>query len=226
MENKTIVREDFNRIALIRDRKWDHNRHYHKYLLKHLDKSIGLSLEIGCGKGEFARALAQRSKRVIGIDLSEKMTAIAKALTPDGNIEYLVEDVMEFDLQKEKYDCIASIATAHHLPMKELMAKAKDALRENGTFLILDLYQEEAIWDYIISAFAIPLNILMMLIKEGRLRVSEEEMNAWREHGKSDKYLTLKQVKAITQEIMPGAVIKRHFYWRYSIVWKKPSHRS
>jgi len=221
MENKALVKADFDKIAMIQEKKWDHNRHYHNYLLKHLGKNLEYALDIGCGKGEFAKALAHRAKKVIGVDLSEQMISMAKADTATDNIEYVLGDVMELELENSKYDCIASIATMHHLPLEEMMRKAKAALKDKGVFMVLDLYQEENILDYLTSAAAIPFNILMMLMIEGRVRPSAEEMNAWREHGKHDRYLTLKQIKAIADQVMPGSKIKRHFYWRYSIIWQK-----
>lgn len=221
MEDKELIRADFDKIALIKDKEWDHNRHYHKYLLKHLDNNIELSIDIGCGKGEFASQLIEKSNKVIGIDLSDEMIKMARNVNTSEKIDYIAADVMEMELENDKYDCIASIATAHHLPMRELMLKAKTALKQHGTFLILDLYYAGNLLDKLIEGLAVPCNIIMMLAIEGRLRPSKEEIDAWREHGKHDRYLTLKEVKELCNEIMPGAKVKRHFYWRYSIVWKK-----
>lgn len=221
MKDKALVKDDFDRIARLADKKWDHNRHYHSYLLKHIGSDMQLSLDIGCGKGEFAILLSQKSQRVVGMDLSEKMLEAARLNAPNDKVKYIQGDIMELELEEGQYDCIASIATAHHLPMRELMEKAKKALRPGGVFMILDLYQEAGLLDKLISAAAVPLNAVMMLAVEGRMRPDQEEMQAWREHGKHDKYLTLREVNALCREVMPGAKVKRHFYWRYSIIWTK-----
>lgn len=221
MEDKDIVKSDFDKIAKLKEKKWDHNRHYHKYLLEHVRDNIGLSLDIGCGKGEFAYLLSQKSKKVTGIDLSAEMINAANENKKNEKIDFLIGDIMDFDIGVEKYDCIASIATVHHLPIREFFIKVKESLKESGVFLVLDLYKAETIADYLITAIAFPINTFKMLIMEGRLKPSLEERIAWGEHGKHDQYLTLRQVRTICKEIIPGSKVKRHFFWRYSIVWKK-----
>ena len=49
--------------------------------------------------------------------------------------------MLQWDFPREKYDCIASIATFHHLPLEVMLQKAKDALKPGGVLLILDLFQ-------------------------------------------------------------------------------------
>ena len=45
-----------------------------------------------------------------------------------------------YDLPAEDFDCIASIATLHHLPLREIMLKMKAALKPEGVLLILWIY--------------------------------------------------------------------------------------
>lgn len=221
MEERDLVKSDFDKIAKLKDKKWDHNRHYHKYLLKHAPDNIRLSLDIGCGKGEFANLLSQKSDKVIGIDLSDEMIKVANGNNKDKKIDFNIGDIMNFDIGINRYDYIASIATIHHLPMKEFLIKVRESLKEKGILLILDIYKAETILDYLFSVIASPVNSIMLLIMEGRLRPSIEERIAWNEHGKHDHYLTLKQIKSICNDIIPGSNVKRHLFWRYSIVWRK-----
>lgn len=128
---------------------------------------------------------------------------------------------MELPFTENQYDCVVSIATVHHLPMERFLANVRDALRPGGTILILDLYKQETLGDYLLSLVASPLNILILLLKTGHLRVTEEERRAWDEHGKHDKYLTIQEIREICNRVLPGAKVKRHLFWRYSLVWKK-----
>ena len=70
-KSMSAIQAEFDRIALHSNSDgWDHNNHYHDFLLKHVPSRCSEALEIGCGTGEFARLLAQRSERVLALDLS------------------------------------------------------------------------------------------------------------------------------------------------------------
>ena len=45
------IQADFDRIALLSSDEWDHNSHYHSFLLKHIPPRCTQALEIGCGTG-------------------------------------------------------------------------------------------------------------------------------------------------------------------------------
>lgn len=222
MEDKKAIIDDFSKIAALSDKKWDHNNHYHKFLCEHIPENCERALDIGCGKGDFSRILAKRSKYVEGIDLTPEMIRSSKELSKDfKNIEYKVEDVMEHEFSENKYDCIVSIATMHHLPLEKILIKIKNSLKPNGVFMILDLYEQKNFGERISNIAVVPVNIIAMLIKTRKLRASEEERKAWEEHSKNDKYMTIKEIEEIASRILPGVKIRRHFFWRYSLVWEK-----
>ena len=217
------IRHDFDRLAAFDTGGWSHNDHYHPYLLRQIPAPCDQSLEIGCGIGTFARLLGQRSRHVLALDLSSEMARIAQERSAGfPNIEYRVADVLEWPFPLNGFDCIASIATMHHLSLEVMLTKMKMALKPGGVLLILDLYEAKDLSDYLLSAVAFPANILIRLAKTGSLRPPEAERRAWEEHGKHDHYLHVPAVRRICQELLPGAEVKKHLFWRYSIVWHKP----
>src|SRR5260221_11655761 len=114
----STVQADFDRIAELSLPTWDHNNHYHDFLLKQLPARLANALDIGCGMGEFARMVAPRSDHVVAVDLSPQMIRRAKAESAAfSNIAYQVGDIMQMDLPAAHFACIASIATLHHLPL-------------------------------------------------------------------------------------------------------------
>ena len=213
------IENDFDKIAGLKQNKWDHNSHYYKFLLRRIGKRRSNSLEIGCGSGEFCKLLALQSERVIGIDLSPKMIEKARENASNSSISFINRDITECNYAKGSFDCIVSIATMHHLPYKAVLEKARKWLRSDGIILILDLYKSDTPVDYLYSLIASPINLLLCLVKNKRLKQTPEEAEYWREHAKHDKFMTIKEIRNIADEVMPGAKVKRHLFWRYSLVW-------
>jgi len=222
MTRNEIIAKDFDRIALSGDKKWDHNRFYHEYLLNYLPAHMERVLDIGCGTGEFSRLLSKYAGEVIALDISEEMLAKARSMASQlTNITYVKADFMSYDIEPESYDSIVTIATAHHLPLEEFFIKAAIVLKPGGSLIVLDLFLSCDIMDYLFDFISVPLNILTGLIKTGHFKESQEEKAAWKEHQKNDTYMALKEIKRIADKIITGADIKRLLFWRYSLVWKK-----
>jgi ubiquinone/menaquinone biosynthesis C-methylase UbiE len=226
----STVQEDFDRIALLSTHEpWTHNRHYHNFLLRQLPAVCENVLEIGCGTGEFSRRLASRSARVMALDLSPEMIRLARSRSSQfSNIDYQVADAMSWTFSKEAFDCVASIATLHHLALPELLSRIKESLKPGGVLLILDLFERERSVlkpegpiDFVLDLSARPISLGLRLLHEGRVLPSRQVRAAWAAHEKHDSYLTLNQVREICREILPGARIRKHLLWRYSVVWRK-----
>ena len=66
-----------------------------------------------------------------------------------------------------------------------------------------------------------PASLGLRLLKTGRLREPAAVRAAWAEHGRSDVYPTLAQVRRACAGLLPGARVRRHLLWRYSLVWHK-----
>jgi SAM-dependent methyltransferase len=217
------IQLDFDRIAALPNEVWSHNNHYESFLLKQLPPSSELdALEIGCGTGSFTRLLAQRFRRVVALDLSPRMIEVAKEQSHQyQNIDFQVADIMTREFPPDQFGCVASIATLHHLPLEPVLAKMKNALRSKGRLLVLDLFQAERFTEFISALWAVPVDLTLKLIKNGHIQESAEAKAAWAEHGRTDQYLKLSQVRRTCAAILPNAQIRRHLLWRYSIVWKK-----
>lgn len=222
-EPPSKVQRDFDRIASLSDEPWDHNSHYHSFLLSHIPPTADSdALEIGCGTGAFSRLLAQRFRRVLALDLSPRMIEIARERSrPYPNIDFQVADAVTVELPSEQFGCVASIATLHHLPLEIIFPKIKSVLKPGGTLLVLDLFRAQSVADFSTSLLSIPLNTVLRWIKCGRVRQSAEARAAWEEHARTDTYPTLAQVRRACAAIFPAAQVKRHLLWRYSVVWKK-----
>jgi ubiquinone/menaquinone biosynthesis C-methylase UbiE len=222
-EPTSTIRADFDCIALISQEGWNHNTHYHDFLLRQLPAHLGEALDLGCGTGAFARLLAQRAERVLGLDLSPQMIRVARERsTGYQNITFEVADATTWVFGRELFDCIASIATLHHLPLGQTLTKLRDALRPNGTLLILDLYQSQGLPDLLTNLVSVPVGVVLGLVKTRRLRSSREAREAWARHAPHEHYVPLAQVRQVRADVLPDARVRKHLLWRYSIVWRKP----
>ena len=221
-EAMSDVRADFDRIALLLGEESGHNDHYQDFLARHIPVPCREALDIGCGAGAFSRLLAKRSERVLGLDLSPNMIRVARERSAQfPNVEFEVADVLTRELPAERFDCVVTIATLHHMPIKEVLPKVKRALKPGGVLLVLDLFQAEGLSDAVLGALAVPVSVGLRLYRSGRLLPPREVRRAWEEHGRHDTYLTLAQVREVCAEMLPGALVTRHLLWRYSVVWKK-----
>ena len=218
------IREDFDRIALLTEREGVGGAGdvYYDYLVRHLPPRPEKVLEIGCGAGAFTRLLASRAGSVTALDLSPEMIRLAKSRSADcENIEYVLGDVGQISLPAEGFDCVVSIATLHHLPLAQTLLKMRDALKPDGVLIINDLVADAGLVDRGISALAYPLSALRRFWRTGRVRASREVREAWAEHGKGEVYLTLAEVREVCGKYLPSAQVKRHLFWRYTVVWRK-----
>ncbi len=214
---------DFDAIATLSQEGWSHNSHYHAFLLRQLPVHLELALDVGCGTGEFARLLAARAGRVLALDLAPQMITIARERsTAFPNIEYRVANVTKSELPTAAFDCVATIATLHHLPLAETLQQLATAVRPGGTLLLLDLYNAASPLGFAAGAVALPVSALLKLARTGRLRDSDVVRQAWAAHGRHDVYPTLATVRQACATVIPGARVRRHLLYRYSAVWHKP----
>jgi ubiquinone/menaquinone biosynthesis C-methylase UbiE len=244
----STIQADFDRLALLDAQGWTHNNHYHNFLLRHVPNGCENALEVGCGTGAFARRFAERARHVVALDLSPEMIRVARSrFAESSNIEFHVADAMSWEFPTAHFDCIASIATLHHLPPREMIVKLKAALKPGGVLIVLDLFEPVRLWhghpardpragrvchdqtasvvtglvDTFLNIIAMGVSVSLRLIHNGRLKPSREVRAAWAAHEQHDSYPTMVAIRELCAEILPGAEIKRHLLWRYSIVWQK-----
>lgn len=216
------IQDDFDRLALYDRSGWDHNNHYHSFLLQQLPQKGNTVLDIGCGTGEFSRLLAQRFDRVVAIDLSPNTIKVARERSQNyNNIDFQVADISQWQFPSEYFDAIVSIATFHHFSVENLLPNLQAALKPGGKLIILDLLEQENIQDFFSDLIAVPLNWLF-LQQNRHIQQSPEAIAAMKEHLRTDTFLTQSQVKQIYLNSLPEAKIRKHLFWRYSVVWKKP----
>jgi 2-polyprenyl-3-methyl-5-hydroxy-6-metoxy-1,4-benzoquinol methylase len=194
---------------------WNHNSHFHNYLLRQLPSQIDRALDIGCGLGGFALKLAGRSQHVDAIDTDSTIIKEASTYHYAANISYQNADFLEADLPEDTYDAIVSIASLHHMDLEAALKKMKMLLRPSGKLIILGLYQERTILDYIYSLISIPLNIFYSNWHRPSIVIPTSIAPT------RPAQLSLQQIKAAANTLIPSFRLQRHLFWRYSLIWQK-----
>lgn len=132
------TRRDYNQIAddfsRTRGKIWEE--------LKFLEENIAEDervLDLGCGNGRLYEFLRRKSADYYGVDISEKLTAIAKKRYP--NAKFKVADALNLPFLDNFFDKIISIAVLHHIPSKEFrlqfLKEANRILKPGGMLFLV-----------------------------------------------------------------------------------------
>jgi len=91
-------------------------------------------LDCGCGTGRFADLFVQRGAIVIGMDISENMTKIAKKKVPSA--EFVIGDVFNTPFKERQFDIVVCSQVLTHLhEYKKPLLEMKRVIKENGTIV-------------------------------------------------------------------------------------------
>jgi SAM-dependent methyltransferase len=188
---------------------FNHNDFYHPFLLRQVPRDCRRALDVGCGTGRFARALATRAAAVDAIDRSAEMIEAAGE-TP--RVDYLHADVRDHDFGTDRYDFVSCIASLHHLPFGPTVTRLRDALRPGGVLAVLGL-NRPGIGD-------LPVGVLAFVPNRVRVLLAPDRDGAPRPPV-MDATMTVGEIRAQARELLPGVRIRRHLYFRHSLVYTK-----
>jgi ubiquinone/menaquinone biosynthesis C-methylase UbiE len=90
-------------------------------------------LDLGCGTGDLAHTLFEKSVEVIGVDKSENM--VEQAIQKYPHLEFWVQDATELDYHSE-FDAVFSNATLHWVqPASKALHGIYQCLKKGGRFV-------------------------------------------------------------------------------------------
>jgi SAM-dependent methyltransferase len=99
------------------------------------DKTV---LDLGCGFGWHCRyAREQQARSVVGVDLSEKMIARARASTSDSAIAYRQLAIEDIDFPAGEFDVVLSSLALHYVERFDLVCRnVHHCLVAGGSFVL------------------------------------------------------------------------------------------
>src|SRR3954469_3356869 len=103
-----------------------------------LPKGDERALDVGCGAGALALALAPRVQHVIGVDRVPELLAHARERAP-ANVDFVEGDATHLEFEDYSFDRGGTLRTLHHVGRPELViAELTRVTRLGGRILVVD----------------------------------------------------------------------------------------
>lgn len=97
----------------------------------------GTALDAACGTGRYAAYLASLGRKVIGVDISPEMLAVARAKVPGG--DFREGDVRQLPVPDQHVDLVVCALALTHVPdLAPVLAEFARVLRPGGHLVISD----------------------------------------------------------------------------------------
>ncbi|MEU7150169.1 class I SAM-dependent methyltransferase [Streptomyces sp. NPDC045456] len=204
---------------------WDHNAHFHPWILRQLPRRLGSALDVGSGSGDLARLLATRAATVHGIDPDPAIVARARELTPPADaatVTFTVADALT-GIPGGPYDVITCVAVLHHLPLADALAVFRDHLAPGGTLVVVGLARQQTPVDHLLTAVSAPLNAATGRLKHrGRTAPAPRPVAMTALTRPADTGFAT--IAREARRLLPGARLRRRLFWRYTLVWHDRPH--
>lgn len=236
-----------NRLAVRLDRfnkqhPWNHNDHYHRWLLRRLPASRGTALDVGCGHGGLVELLRSRARfaRVVGIDPEPAMASASAAHFAEDTGVAIAERSF-FDLKPgdglvpdRGFDAVTMVASLHHLAherdLDAAFTHARDLLAPGGRVLVIGLSRAAVPADYAVDGLSALLNPVVGFLKHPRRAPGPEIEQVFFGIGPGggarmpvrDPEETFDDVVRAARRVLPGARVRRRLFFRYTLEWTAP----
>ena len=196
---------------------WNQNVAFHRRIVRDAALRGGNALDVGCGDGLLLAHLATVCRCVVGLDPDVQVVARARRrLEQNPQAEVLLDDVMDPDLPQRigTFETVSCVATLHHLPLEPAMARLSELVAPGGRLIVVGLAANGSLWDWVLSALAVlPLRVV------GTLRRETPDIGVVTRPPRQ----TLAEIRAAASRLLPGATIRRRFYYRYTLIWDRPA---
>ncbi len=101
-------------------------------------------LDAGCGTGILAVHMADHVDRIVGMDISRAMLAVAERRRADSrktNVEFVAGDLQSIPFGDASFDCVISSAALYNTRLPVSLPELRRVLKPGGRILIADLVQ-------------------------------------------------------------------------------------
>jgi SAM-dependent methyltransferase len=111
-----------------------HRKRY-EFALRFCEEKV--VLDAGCGVGYGSALLAERARRVVGVDLDRGAIDYARGRYAAPNVEFAVGNLLALDLPDASFDVVCSFETIEHVSDRDrYVREMRRVLRPRGTYLV------------------------------------------------------------------------------------------
>jgi SAM-dependent methyltransferase len=204
---------------------WNHNEHFHGWILRNLPARRRAALDIGCGKGVLAGKLATHFAHVTGIDRNEGMAAAATARLrgfPQVSIQRC--DFADYSSTGVGgTDLITMVAVLHHLDLHETLARIPPLLAPGGRLLVVGLARADSLADLAFDVVSSAANPIMGMIKHPRaVRLPQPTLDGQPLVPMMNPATTTAEITKAAREHLAGSTVRRRLFFRYTLLWEQP----
>jgi SAM-dependent methyltransferase len=205
---------------------WNHNEHFHGWILRNLPVRRRAAVDVGCGTGVLAGKLAPHFARVTGIDADAGMAAAASARVaqdPEVTICHCRFEQFAAAAGDGEADLITMVAVLHHLCLDDTLARIPGLLAPGGRLLVVGLARVNSLPDLAVDLISAAANPVIGLIRHPRpARPADGRAAGQPVMPVRDPATTLAEITAAARAHLPGATIRRRLFFRYTLRWDKP----
>lgn len=192
---------------------WNHNTHYHGWLLDVLPPAVGTAVDVGCGDGLLLQRLAPRCRRVVGLEPDPASAARARARTAGlAHVQVQQVGLLDWEAPDASVDVVCAVASLHHLDLAAALSRAGRLLRPGGVLAVVGLARERGPADHLWG--------LLSLVGATAL----DRAHPPHDPGAPvrDPQLSWAETRAVHAQVLPGSVFRRRLLWRYTALWRRP----
>lgn len=205
---------------------WNHNEHFHGWILRNLPARRQAAVDIGCGQGVLAGKLATHFTHVLGIDRNEGMAAAASARLR-GFPQVSIHRGDFADLSSTTIDggadLITMVAVLHHLDLGDSLARIPQLLAPGGRLLVVGLARPDSLADLAFDVVSGAANPVMGMVRHPRpVRAQQRTRDEQPVMPMMDPVSTFADISRAASAHLPGSSVHRRLFFRYTLRWDKP----
>ena len=160
------------------------------------------------------------------LDRDERSIALAcsRAQVRFPDVGYVHAEFLAEPVKPGSFDLVTAVASLHHMDAGAALRKMADVLRPCGVLVVIGLARDRSLAGAALIVPAVIGNWTHRAADAWNRRANAVQSEArYQSPVIWPPPLTYRQMRQLAERVLPGVRYRRHLYWRYSLVWRKPS---